>query len=100
MTNADMSKLETLMRTLFPSARMFLDIGWDNENGHCEYYLDMNNKIECHVCPDNGNMDITVTDANNHNVKYSEVVSGNWREVMDKIISVAEYVGVKSVFYQ
>lgn len=99
MTNADMSKLETLMRTLFPSARMFSDTDWDNNCGYCQHYLDMKNKIECHVC-DNGDTDITVTDTHNNSVKYSEVVSGDWREVMDKIISVAESVGVQSVFYQ
>ena len=99
MTNADMSKLETLMRTLFPSAHMFPDVNWDNECGCCQHYLDMKNKIECRVC-DNGDTNITVIDIPNHNVKYSEMVSGDWRAVMDKIISVAESVGVKSVFYQ
>lgn len=99
MTNADMPKLESLMRKLFPSAYLFSDVDWDNECGHCQHYLDMNNKIECHVC-DNGDTDITVTDTHNQNVKYSEVISGDWRAVMDKIISVAEFVGVQSVFYQ
>lgn len=99
MTNSDMSKLETLMRTLFPSAHMFSDVVWDNDCGHCQHYLDMNNKIKCHVC-DNGDTNITVTNTHNHNVKYSEVVSGDWREVMEKIISIAEHVGVQSVFYQ
>ena len=99
MTNADMSKLETLMRTLFPYSNMFLNTEWDSECGHCLHYLDMNNKIECDVC-DNGDVNITVTDTTCQNVKYSEVISGDWRAVMDKIISVAESVGVKSVFYQ
>ena len=45
-------------------------------------------------------MIITVTDTHNHNVKYSEIISGDWREIMDKIMSVAEQVGVQSVFYQ
>ena len=99
MTNADMSKLETLMRTLFPSAHMFSDVAWDYDCGCYQHYLDMNNKIECTIC-DNGNVDITVTDTHNHTVKYSEIVSGDWREIMDKIMSVAEHVGVQSVFYQ
>lgn len=99
MTNADMSKLETLMRTLFPCSNMFLNTEWDSECGHCLHYLDMNNKIECDVC-DNGNVNITVTDTTCQHVKCSEVVSGDWRAVMDKIISVAESVGVKSIFYQ
>ena len=99
MTNADMSKLETLMRTLFPCSNMFVNTTWDSECGHCLHYLDMKNKIECDV-GDNGDVSITVTDTTCQNVKCSEVVSGDWRAVMDKIISVAEYVGVKSVFYQ
>lgn len=99
MTNADMSKLETLMRTLFPCSNMFLNTEWDSECGHCLHYLDMNNKIECDVC-DNGDVNITVIDTTCQNVKYSEIISGDWRAVMDKIISVAESVGVKSVFYQ
>lgn len=99
MTNADMSKLENLMRTLFPSAHMFSNTVWDDECGYCTHYLDMNNKIECNVC-DNGNMSITVTDTNTCDVKYSENVSGDWREVMNRIVSIAEQVGVKSVFYQ
>lgn len=100
MTNADMSKLETLMRTLFPYSNLFVNVVWDSESGHCVHYLDRNNRIECIVC-NNGDTDITVTDTHNqHVIKYSEVISGDWRAVMDKIISVAEQVGVQSVFYQ
>ena len=99
MINADMAKVESLMRTLFPSAHMFSNTVWDDECGHCIHYLDMNNKIECTIC-DNGDVIITVTDTNNHDVKYSESISGNWREVMNKIISIAEQMDVKSVFYQ
>ena len=99
MTNADMSKLETLMRTLFPSAHMFSDVVWDNDCGCFQHYLDMNNKIECNIS-NNGNVIITLTDTHNRNVKYSVIVSGDWREIMDKIMSVAEHLGVQSVFYQ
>lgn len=99
MTNADMSKLEPLMRTLFPSAHMFPNTVWDDECGCCIHYLDMNNKIECTVC-DNDDMIVTITDTNNHEVKHSESISGDWREVMNRIIGIAEQVGVKSVFYQ
>lgn len=99
MTNADMSKLEILMRTLFPYSNMFVNVIWDSESGHCLHYLDRNNKLECTVC-DNGDTDITVTDTHCQNVKYSEIISGDWRAVMDKIISVAESVGVQMVFYQ
>ena len=89
MINADMSKLETLMRTLFPYSNLFVNVVWDSESGHCLHYLDRNNRIEC-----------TVSDTHCQHVKYSEVISGDWRAVMDKIISVAESVGVQSVFYQ
>lgn len=99
MINADMPKLESLMRTLFPSAHMFSNTVWDDECGCCIHYLDMNNKIECQV-RDNGDMNIVVTDTNTFEVKHEENVSGDWREVMNKIISIAEQMDVKSVFYQ
>lgn len=99
MINADMPKLESLMRTLFPSAHMFSNTVWDDEEGYCIHYLDVKNKIECNV-RDDGSVYITVTDPHTFEVKHEEGISGDWREVMNKIISIAEQVGVKSVFYQ
>lgn len=99
MTNTDMSKMEKLMYSLFPSARMFSETGWDIHTGNFIHYLDTNNAINGHLTTD-GNLEVIVIDKETSECIYRTTFAGEWREIMDNIIQLAERVGVKSIFYQ
>lgn len=99
MTNEDMPKLQNLMFKLFPSTRMFCDTEWNFEQGSFTHRLNPNLRMECQIDTD-GEVSMQVVNNTSCETVHDCTFYGNWREVMDKIINIAEQVGVQSVFYQ
>lgn len=99
MTKDDMPKLQNLMFKLFPSTRMFCDTTWDFEHGDFTHFLNHELRMECQIL-DSGEVDVEVVKHASCDTVHECTLSGDWREVMDKIINIAEQVGVQSVFYQ
>lgn len=99
MTKEDMPKLQNIMFKLFPSTRMFCETEWNFEQGAFTHFLDPELRMECQIL-DNGEVNVEVVKHASCDTVHECTLSGDWREVMDNIVSIAEQVGVQSVFYQ
>lgn len=97
MLRSDMSKLKDLMALLFPVSYMYSDHAHNDDN--FVHYLNMSTRL-CGDLHDDGSMVLNCENIEENRTVIQKTVNGEWRDVMNVIMDIAEQAHVASVFYQ